>query len=144
MPISLSKADTFRLSLISDMSVPEEKRPYFEFAPLTGRQQKVMATALENLTDGKTTALSIIEDSFGLITPHIVGWGNLFNKEGLEIAFHKDEMEDILQFQEAQELAWKVFGYAPQLEELKNSASQSPISTEKSASPEPVKDAKTP
>ena len=55
--------------------------------------------------------------------------------EDREIAFAADRVEDVLQFQEAQELIYRAFGYAPTPEDLGNFASQSSIVSAKSASP---------
>ena len=76
MPISSSKSDTFRLGLKSDESVPEDVRPYFEFAPLTGREQKQLAKDLESVTENPSP-LAIVDSSLSLIKPYLVGWGNI-------------------------------------------------------------------
>ncbi len=143
MPISLSKTDTFRLELKIDESVPEENRPYFEFAPLTGREQKTLAKELDDVTKNPSP-FAIVANSFSLIKPFLVGWGNIVDKHDNVVLFDPEKIEDVIQYLEAQELAWKLFGYAPQLEELKNSESQSPLPTVKSVNPEPVKSVETP
>ena len=143
MPIPLSKEDTFKLVLKSDENKPEPDRPWFKFNFLSGRQQKKLAELLDSFSESKKS-LEVIVKSFDMIRPLIVGWGNLTDKTGKEISFDRDKLEDIMQFAEAQELAWKLFGFSvPDINELKNLESQSPMSMEKSANPENAESAKT-
>ena len=143
MPIPLSKEDTFKLTLKSDEELPEEIRPYFKCKFLTGREQRKLAEILDTFTESKSS-FDVITKSFDMIRPVIVGWGNMVDSAGKEIPFSKDGLEDIIQFQEAQELAWKIFGFnIPDLGELKNSELQPPTSMEKSAEVENAEPAKT-
>ncbi len=142
MPIPLSKEDTFKISLKSDEHLAEEVRPWFEFVFLTGRQQKQLAKDLE--FEKGANSIDVLTQSFDTVRVLLRCWGNLRDKEGKSIPYNPAKLEDYIQFQEAQELAWKIFGFAPEFEEVKNLESQSPLSTEKSADPEPVDDAKTP
>ena len=134
MPLAISKDDTFKLFLDTDKDIPESERPTFIFRYLTGREQRKLG---EKIDDFKPSFKNVetIDYLFKILKEYLVGWENL--------PFDKDKVEDILRWQEAQELVYSTFSYSPQLEILKNLGLQLPTPTEPSVNQEVAESAKT-
>jgi len=145
MPIPLSPSETFDLVVRSDQAVDGDGRPLadqpkdlptFTFRHLSGREQRVMAGMIEAVEELTSSAV-VIDKWFEILRFVLVGWRNLHDpRQGnQEISYDPDRLEDVLQYGEAHELVYRVFGYAPSAADLGNSASQSSSASAGSASP---------
>ncbi len=132
MPLPLSPNDRFELSLKSDEEIPQADRPTFLFRHLSGREQREMAAMFDELDQAKTT-VDAMDITFRLLKHVLAGWRNLADPSGEPIEYSRDGCEDVLQFREAQELVYRAWGYAPSVEGLGESDSQSSTSTDESA-----------
>ena len=142
MPIPLSPNDRFGLTLKRDQAVDAAGkplaqqppgRPTFYFRCLSGRQQRQMAAMLEELEKQEST-LAALDKSYEILRFVLVGWENLQDaRKGNEtIPYDPQVLEDVLQYQEAQELIYAAWSWRP---DVNFSASQSSSPTASSASP---------
>ncbi len=123
MPIPLSPNDKFELILESDMArdadgkplaVQPPETPRFFFRHLSGREQRTLAEMLDTLETSEKTAVAI-DRNFETLRFLLVGWSSIRDplQNGQEIPYNPDRVEDVLQYQEAQELVYGVFGWRP-------------------------------
>lgn len=133
MPLALSPNDKFFLVLQSDQSLPADKQPKFFFKALTGHEQREIAVKFDELekfrTDDKIGTADYIGKIFEIAAGLVIGWENM---NGIEFA--ADRIDLVLQYREALELIYRVWGYSPV--DLKNSVTQSPIASDASANRE--------
>ena len=135
MPLALRKESTVKISLDSDNDIPEKERPLFVFKNLTGRQQRELAEKLDDF-HASMKNVETMENVFKIIECYLVGW------ENIPIEFSKKNIQDVLQWQEAQELIFSFFSYSPRLETLKNLGLQLPTLLDTSAEQQSVESAK--
>jgi hypothetical protein len=135
MPIPLSPNDRFGLVLKSDQAVDDagkpsepqpEGLPTFLFRHLSGRQQRELTAQLDEL-EKQATTLAAIDKTYAILKTLLVGWRNLRDgrQGGAEIEYDPAKIEDVLQYREAQELIFRVWGYSPTAADLGKSSSQS-------------------
>ena len=125
MPLVLEPNQIFKVVLESDKSKPENKRPYFKFRYLSGRDWKKLAKTADGINKAKTgeQAINVI---FELLVTGLVGWGNMVDpKTHKKIEFNKDNLDQLVTMKEANELLVKFRNQGIEVEDLKNLGSPS-------------------
>jgi hypothetical protein len=139
MPLALSGTETWNYYLRTDWPKGDDGKPPAD-APcivlrhLTGRQQRELAAALDKFEKLPEDAASVeyVDACFGLArAAGIVGW-NFCDRQGCRVPTTA-ELEDVLQFQEAREVAYAAWRGAITPGDLGNSASPSSTDSDSSA-----------
>jgi hypothetical protein len=129
MPISQDPNGGFKYVLKSDREKPQEKQPWFKLRARSRAAVIRFEEEIEKLRRDKKKFQDYIE----LLREAVLDWGNMAGPDGVEIAFDKSKLEEILTDGEIGELLWayRMQGWLP--DERKNSGSQSGSDSEPAA-----------
>jgi hypothetical protein len=104
MPIALSKDETCPVWLRSDADKPEAERPTFLFHYLTRAEvRRVDAWRKEGEGAAEVEQIEAMLDK--IIRLGLAGWRNVRDRDGNEIPYSPDSLDDVLTLQEKMELA---------------------------------------
>lgn len=127
MPLACDPSQTFDTWLKSDADKPAATRPTFVFRYLTGREFRRVSDAMDNLHDAGSHA-EAYDAVMGCITPHLVTWRNMpdRDKPGACVAFTKPEdIDTVLTQREMSELVFEMLrGARPSGDDLGKSEAQ--------------------
>lgn len=132
MPRALEPGLKFPIWLDSDQD--KQPRPTFFYRALNGREYRQLAEVLD-VIDTESSRIERLDRVFQLARFGLVGWENISNPETKEpLPFQPADLDLVVGFYEAQELAKKVIDLNhPDPDAKKNSALPPSSSTEKSA-----------
>lgn len=132
MPLVLEPKAKFEVVLDCDSKKYKEKQPTFIFKYLSSRKWKEMAR-LSDAFDKDDSGETAIDTVFKAIGMSLVGWRNMTDPDGSEIAFDAESLDDIVTPAEALELMQAAVSQLPTPEDKKKLGSPSPSTTAKSA-----------
>ena len=132
MPLVLEPKAKFEVVLDCDTHKLKEKQPTFIFKYLSSRKWKEMAR-LSDAFDKDDSGETAIDTVFKAIEMSLVGWRNMIDPDGSQIAFDVEALDDIVTPAEALELMQAAVSQLPTPEDKKKLDSPSPSSTARSA-----------
>lgn len=104
-----------------------ENPPTFLFRCLSGRQQRALLQAKNDLDKGEE--LKKFDGVFDLVKSYLVGW------ENIDLPYSQDSIDEVVSYMQAIELLGSLVYQRPTDSDKKKSKSQSQSDTEKSAPP---------
>lgn len=103
MPVGLDTSEHAPVSLRSDADKPEDVRPVFLFHYLTRRERRAVFAALDEIRNPDSDVEALLDKALRI---GLVGWRNMRGRDGAEIPFSPDAVDDVLTAAEKFELAF--------------------------------------
>ncbi len=123
MPLALDPKRKNKIVLNSDEDKPEASRPAFIFNFLNGRQCRILAEFDEKIVDSKDN-VEACDLTFETLRKFLIGWENMIGRDGKEIPFDLEVLEDIVGVMEATEVIQRLLRTRPDF--LKKEPSELP------------------
>lgn len=142
MPLALEPGASFKVVLESDEHKPAKERPYFKFRYLSGREWNgitAMVDLKDRLDQNNVDGDFISAETYDTIRKSLVGWGNMVGRDGKNIPYDPEKLEDVVGMVEAQELIVKMMNQGLEIDVKKKSDSRSRSNSKRSAKPAKAK-----
>jgi len=149
MPVLMRKDATFKYVLKGDRKLPEKDQPHFLFRAISGRQFieiTAMSDEVDDARDGKTemSSAQLVEKMFEVVRKGLIGWSGMKDADGKAGPYESERLPDLVTIDELMELKRAMLAGPVTADDLKKSESQSPSSSDDSASTASPGDAPTP
>ena len=126
MPIASNPNQRIKLSLATDMEIPEDKRPVFIFRYLTNAEWKYLSRISDTIESGTKSAADLYEKMEDALEDVLAGWENMTGTDGKPAKFNTAGLTNIINPSETWELVFELLGRVrPEVEDLKKSESPS-------------------